>query len=102
MHKLKAKRLPDDMRLPANVEPYSVVRLRSLRPGQRFRFYSGSEADLENKETPMMAALLTRVFVVAWGLEERGAIRISKVKIATKNEDPTERHALFDFVAIGV
>jgi hypothetical protein len=61
------------MRLPANVEPYTIVRLRNIRRGQRFRFYSGSEADLENKDTPMMAALLNRVFGVARGLEERQA-----------------------------
>jgi hypothetical protein len=84
------------MRLPPNVEPYSVRRLRSLRPGQRFRFYSGSEADLENKDTPMMAALLSRVFGVARGLEERGAIRITKV--AKEGADYT----LFDFIAIGL
>jgi hypothetical protein len=45
---------------------------------------------------------LHRIFAAASALEKRGLIKISKVKIATRKDDPTERSSLWSFSAIGL
>jgi hypothetical protein len=42
------------------------------------------------------------IFSQARELEERGRILVTKIKVAEKRDDPTERAASYDFIATGV
>jgi hypothetical protein len=90
-------------RLPNAAEPaqYPARRFLSLLQRESFCFYSGSVADAGNEETPLMGALLHRIFAAARALEERGRITV-KVKIASKKDDPTNVWPAYDFVGTGL
>jgi hypothetical protein len=98
----KAKLIPAALRLPPNAEPFTIRRLRNIRPGERIVYYRGSIADEDAAATPQHSELLGRIFGVAKQLELKGRVRLAKVKVAAKADDPTKRASMWEFTATGL
>lgn len=91
----------DQMRLRSGAEPWTIRQLRSLRPGQAYQFYTGTDVDYECADVPLTTDLLHSIFGVARELEERGEIAIRKVKVATRDLEKNCA-AIYEFTAIGL
>jgi hypothetical protein len=100
--KHRAGPIPVALRLKPGELPITIKRLLELKQGESFRYYLGSLADAESESTPLYAALLHRVFATANRLEKQGRVTLSKVKVASKQDDPTGRLACFAFSATGL
>lgn len=99
--------VPANLRLKPSEEPFTVRRLRNIKPGETVRYYRGAMADLGGDATPRHNAILHQVFAVAQKLEQQGKVLLGRdnVEMSVRGRfvgAADIKFTLTDFVAIGL
>jgi hypothetical protein len=95
--------VPAHLRLKPADEPWTIQRLRALKPGEAFRYYRGHANDADIKETPAHSRLLQRVFAAAKEFEAQSAVRLTTREVVRTVPGITGTVTLteIDFIAVG-
>lgn len=81
-------------------EPFTIRRLREIKPGQEVIYYSGDVSHFSRPEPASYQELMERIAALARDLESAGRVELQERKRPVKARDGTTV-TITDYIAVG-